>query len=75
VLRWIFATYVNVTAELEDGFVEVTLAGRDVDGIVRQIAGFGNRLEVIDPPEARELLAAIGRELTDVYAVAGMSSP
>jgi predicted DNA-binding transcriptional regulator YafY len=74
VLRWIFGTYAHVTAELEGDRVEVTLAGRDVDGIVRQIAGFGNRLEVIDPPEARRLLAEIGRELTDVYAVAVVST-
>jgi predicted DNA-binding transcriptional regulator YafY len=67
VLRWIFGTYVTVEAELDDGRVEVALAGRDLDGVVRQIAGFGSLLEVIDPPEARQALGIIGRELAGLY--------
>ena len=68
VLRWIFGTYVSVDKELEGGRVEVTLAGRDVDGIVRQIAGFGSLLEVVDPPEARHALGIIGQELAGLYS-------
>jgi len=68
ILRWIFGTYVSVEAERADGRVEVALAGRDVDGIIRQIAGFGSLLEVIDPPEARQALGVIGRELADLYS-------
>ena len=68
VLRWIFGTYVTVEAEHEDGRIEVSLAGRDVDGIIRQIAGFGSLLEVIDPPEARQALCDIGRELVSSYS-------
>jgi predicted DNA-binding transcriptional regulator YafY len=67
VLRWIFGTYVSVAATGVDGRVEVTLAGRDVDGIVRQVAGFGSRLEIVDPPAAQHLLAEIGQELVALY--------
>jgi predicted DNA-binding transcriptional regulator YafY len=67
VLRWIFGTNVSVGDPGEDGRVEVTLAGRDVDGIVRQIAGFGARLEVTDPPAARRMLAEIGQQLSELY--------
>lgn len=68
ILRWIFGTYVSVEKELEGGRVEVTLAGRDVDGIIRQIAGFGSLLEVVDPPEARHALGVIGQELVSLYS-------
>jgi predicted DNA-binding transcriptional regulator YafY len=67
VLRWILGTNVTVEAERDDGRVDVMLGGRSVDEIVRQIAGLGSRLEVIDPPEARQLLAEIGTELSDLY--------
>lgn len=44
-----------------------TIGGRNVDQICAQIAGFGARIEVLSPPEARAHLAKIGRELSRTY--------
>jgi hypothetical protein len=35
--------------------------------IARQIAGFGPKLDVTGPDEARKVLAGIGRHLADTY--------
>ena len=73
-LRWAFERQVEVVEDVPgpDGRLQAQIAGRDVAMIAMRIAGFGRRLEVVDPPEARDRLARIGRELAEQYAdVAG----
>lgn len=50
-----------------DGRVEMELRGHSARNLAAELAGFGGRLEVIDPPEVRDHLAALGRELTARY--------
>jgi predicted DNA-binding transcriptional regulator YafY len=65
---WLGADRVTVGATADDGRVEVELAGPSVAVLVAEVAGFGPRLEVTGPPEARPLLAALGRSLQRLYA-------
>ncbi|MFE2514949.1 helix-turn-helix transcriptional regulator [Streptomyces mirabilis] len=50
-----------------DGRVEFTADGPSVEVLAAQLAGLGSRVEVLDPPEARESLVRLGRSLTAVY--------
>jgi predicted DNA-binding transcriptional regulator YafY len=50
-----------------DGRVEVEVAGPAVDMLVSELAGYGGRLRVVDPPEARSLLAGVAAELRGLY--------
>lgn len=52
----------------EDGWHTVSIAGWSVMALTGQLAGFAPACEVTDPPEARELLAHIGRDLVRMYA-------
>lgn len=54
-----------------DGRVEVQLRGHSARSLAGEIAGIGAAVEVLDPPEVREHLAAIGAELATLYAGAG----
>src|SRR3954453_17645560 len=68
ILRWMFGR--QLTAEESgraDGRVAVRLGGQDVTRIAAQIAGFGRRLEIVAPAEARAHLAMVGNELAAVY--------
>ena len=67
VVRWVFDKQAQVGATRPDGRVELVLSGESVDIVARRLAGFGSRVLVLDPPEAREHLAAIGRELVATY--------
>jgi predicted DNA-binding transcriptional regulator YafY len=70
-LRWVFDSEITVGQPRADGRVEVVLAGPSVDMIARRVAGFGGRLHVLDPPEARLRLAALARELLAAYEEPG----
>jgi predicted DNA-binding transcriptional regulator YafY len=48
--------------------VEVTISGSSWEVVVDQMAGYGNAVEVLDPPEARARLAATGADLVALYA-------
>ncbi|HET6795171.1 MAG TPA: WYL domain-containing transcriptional regulator [Acidimicrobiales bacterium] len=69
VLRWMFEKQLEVGEPLGDarGRVEVTIRGQRVERLAIELAGFGGRIEVLDPPEARRELARIGAELAAVY--------
>lgn len=67
VLRWMFEGQVEVGRTDADGRVAVTVRGQRVEGLAAQLAGFGRRLEIVGPPEARSRLAEIGEELLAVY--------
>jgi predicted DNA-binding transcriptional regulator YafY len=75
-LHGIFGTDL-VAGPLEaDGRLEVEVRGPSVWVTTAQLAGFGARVEVVDPPEAREQLARIGEELVATYGrlLAGATS-
>ena len=73
-LRWIFDRQLRIDDETPDatGRVAVSVGGQHLQMVTAQLAGFGARLEVIAPREAREELARIGRELVDCYATAAL---
>ncbi|MGV9703693.1 helix-turn-helix transcriptional regulator [Streptomyces sp. NPDC003483] len=56
------------TGEVQpDGRVAFTADGPSLDVLTAQLAGLGDRIEVLGPPEARESLVRLGRSLTAVY--------
>ena len=67
-LRLRFGTRLTVGEAGADGRVPVELAGPALAFVAAEVAGFGRRVQVLDPPEARALLAELARELTQVYA-------
>jgi predicted DNA-binding transcriptional regulator YafY len=50
-----------------DGRVEVEVAGPSVGMLVSELAGYGGRLLVVAPPEARARLAEVAAELHRLY--------
>ena len=68
VVRWVFDKEATVGSARHDGRVEVVVAGASVELIARRLASFGGAVLVLDPPQAREQLAAIGRELVATYS-------
>jgi predicted DNA-binding transcriptional regulator YafY len=68
VLRWMFGRQLRDGDARPDGRVAVTIAGGRIDMLAAQLAGFGRRVEVVAPPEARAHLARLAAELTETYA-------
>jgi predicted DNA-binding transcriptional regulator YafY len=66
-LRGVLGARVAVGDTGPDGRIEVELTGPSVPFVSAEVAGFGRRLELVAPPEARTVLAALGRELTQLY--------
>jgi predicted DNA-binding transcriptional regulator YafY len=66
-LRWILGTRVRIGPAGRDGRIEVELRGHSVRSLGGEIAGFGSAVEILDPPELRDLLAAIGTQLSTTY--------
>ena len=58
---------VRIGPALADGRVEVELRGHSVRSLAAEVAGFGNRIEILDPPELRARLAELGAELVAVH--------
>jgi predicted DNA-binding transcriptional regulator YafY len=67
VLRTMFGNRVRIGPPGPDGRVEVELRGHSHRSLAGEAAGLGAMLEVLDPPEVREQLAAIGAELAGLY--------
>jgi len=68
ILRWMFERQLEVVDEARaDGRIALRLGGQDARHIVMRVAGFGARLEVTGPDEARAELARIGGELSASY--------
>jgi predicted DNA-binding transcriptional regulator YafY len=67
VLRWMFERQADVRAPRPDGRLLVEVRGARLEVLVSQLAGFGSRIEVVHPLEARRQLARLARELTAVY--------
>ncbi len=66
-LRWVFDTRVRVGPARPDGRIDVEVAGPHLGALAGQLAGFGARVEVVDPPALRDELARIGAELRATY--------
>jgi predicted DNA-binding transcriptional regulator YafY len=68
-LRWVLDRQLRIEDETpgDDGRVAVSVGGQHLAMLTAQLAGFGARLEVTGPPEARDELARIGREIVDCY--------
>jgi predicted DNA-binding transcriptional regulator YafY len=64
---------VRIGPAVLDGRVELELRGHHVQSLAAEIAGFGSAIEVLEPVELRDRLAAIGAELIARYGRAVMA--
>jgi predicted DNA-binding transcriptional regulator YafY len=67
VCRWMFGTRMGIGPTRPDGRVQLELRGHHVQSLAGEIAGFGAGVEVLEPPELREHLAAVGSQLVKTY--------
>ncbi|MER5460442.1 WYL domain-containing protein [Streptomyces sp. NPDC002668] len=68
VLQGLFGGRLRIVGSLAaDGRLEIEIDGPSPEIVAAQLAGLGARVEVLDPPEARERLAQLAAELTAVY--------
>ena len=65
--RSVFGRRVRIGPTGADGRVEVELRGYNTRALAAEIAGLGGAVEVLDPPEVREHLAAVAVELAALY--------
>lgn len=67
-LRYQFGTRLAVGESRDDGRVEITLTETHPVALATQIAGYGNRVELVDPsPEMATELRRITAELSELY--------
>ena len=67
VLSWMFENRVVVGGAGPDGRIALTVRGPQIEILVAQLAGFGERVEVVSPPEARRRLRRLATELDRLY--------
>lgn len=60
---------------LPDGWLEIEVDGPTTKLVAVQLAALGARVEVLEPPEAREQLALLAAELTRVYGAVAHPAP
>ncbi len=68
VLRWLFGTRVTPGPVQPDGRLDVALQAQSEAMAARQLAGFGDAVEVLSPDAVRAHLADIGRGLVRRHA-------
>jgi predicted DNA-binding transcriptional regulator YafY len=68
-LRGHFGTRLRVGGHTEDGRVAVDIGFGESHNAAMELAGYGFGLEVLEPVEVRDELAAIGGRLVERYAV------
>jgi predicted DNA-binding transcriptional regulator YafY len=66
-LRGQFGPTTKVLAELPDGRLELEIGAPTYEHLAENLAGWGDRIEVVGPPELRDRLARIGRHLVAAY--------
>ncbi|MFI0987135.1 helix-turn-helix transcriptional regulator [Streptomyces exfoliatus] len=71
ILERLFDGRLHVGPMLPDGWTEIRVDGPTPEVVATQLAGLGARIEVLDPPEARERLARLAVELAGVYGPPG----
>ncbi|PKV89318.1 YafY family protein [Streptomyces sp. TLI_146] len=67
VLAVLFGGRLRLGGERADGWLEMEIDGPSPEVVAAQLAGLGARVEVLEPPEARERLAELGAELAGLY--------
>jgi predicted DNA-binding transcriptional regulator YafY len=67
ILRYVLGARVRIGPAGADGRAEVELRGHSVVALAGEIAGLGDMVEVLDPPELRARLRQVGTELLDLY--------
>ena len=71
ILRWLFEGQLTEAdpqpTDCPRGWLAITIGGHHVDQVAGQLAGFGARVVVTGPPEARAHLARLGHELAATY--------
>lgn len=67
ILRTRVQNRLRIGAAHADGRIEVEFRGHSVEAAAGDLAGFGNMLEVISPPELRRRLAQVADELLALY--------
>lgn len=65
-LRRLFGGRLSTGEVQSDGRVAFAADGPSVQDLTGRLAGLGHRVEVLDPPEARESLARLGQSLTAI---------
>ncbi|MGW8767456.1 helix-turn-helix transcriptional regulator [Streptomyces sp. NPDC055815] len=71
ILERLFDGRLHVGPILPDGWTEIRVDGPTPEVVATQLAGLGARIEVLEPPEARERLACLAVELARVYGPPG----
>jgi hypothetical protein len=66
-LRGAFGSRLRVGPGGADGRVTVDLGGQEAGHVARLLAQFGPLVEIVDPPEVRNYLADLGRDLVELY--------
>jgi predicted DNA-binding transcriptional regulator YafY len=66
-VRWVLGARLSIGAADDDGWVHAEVHAQGIEALVGDIAGFAGELEVLSPPEVRDALAELGRELVDRY--------
>lgn len=77
-MRMLFGNLLRIGPTVADGRVEVEVGSSDAHALAGQLAGLGRRVELHEPPEVLDRLAAIAEELTALYgssAQPGAGSP
>jgi predicted DNA-binding transcriptional regulator YafY len=72
--RTVFGNRVRIGPTVGDGRVEVELRGHIARSLAAEVAGLGAMVEVLEPPDVRDHLAAVAAELTALYPP-GLASP
>ncbi|MCX4825511.1 WYL domain-containing protein [Streptomyces sp. NBC_01142] len=70
ILEGLFGGRLRIGRSLADGWREIEIDGPSPDVLAAQLAGLGARVEVLEPPAARERLARLAVELATVYGPA-----
>lgn len=67
ILHWVFERRAATGPTGADGRIFVTLRGQGLRVLAYELAGFGQSVEVLSPPELRDELAKFGAELVSTY--------
>lgn len=70
VLGVLFGGRLRLGGERADGWLEMEIDGPSPEVVAAQLAGLGARVEILEPPEARERLARLAAELAGLYGPA-----
>jgi predicted DNA-binding transcriptional regulator YafY len=74
-LRAHFGARLTVGETVDDGRAALEIGFGAANEAAMELAGYGLGLEVLDPPEVRSQLAAIGTRLVERYGAALMAQP